>query len=119
MNRECYLSQPEVVEVFPVKGGTDIIMRKNITKTIKEPDTEGCERYTVWECDEVQLRHKGDVTRNEVEQKFEYWWTLGEGGTEEDATDQEAEAEGKPTIAERLDALEGAVMELAEVLVNG
>ncbi len=119
MNKECYSLQPPKIEVFPIHGGTDIILRKNIKKATKEPMEEGGESTTVYECDEVQIRHKGTVTKTEVNNNFEYWWTIGEGGTEEDAADKEAEAAGEPTIIERLEAVESAIIELAEVIVNG
>lgn len=41
MNKECYSLQPPKIEVFPIHGGTDIILRKNIKKTTKEPMEEG------------------------------------------------------------------------------
>ena len=40
---------------------------------------EGGDSTIVYECDEVQLRHKGTVTKTEVNNNFEYWWTIGEG----------------------------------------
>lgn len=72
MNKECYSLQPPKIEVFPIHGGTDIILRKNIKKTTKEPMEEGGDSTIVYECDEVQLRHKGTVTKTEVNNNFEY-----------------------------------------------
>ena len=76
MNKECYSLQPPKIEVFPIHGGTDIILRKNIKKTTKEPMEEGGDSTIVYECDEVQIRHKGTVTKTEVNNNFEYWWTI-------------------------------------------
>lgn len=119
MRKECYVSQPPKVEVFQVHGGTDVILRKNIKKVVKEPMEEGGEATTVYECDEVQFRHKETVTKTEVTNNFEYWWAIGEGSTEEEASDKVASEAGEPTILERLEAVESAIIELAEVMVNG
>lgn len=120
MRRESYLSQPSVVEVYPVFSGTDVIMRKNIELVEKEEIMEGeTSRYTVWECDETQYRHKGIVTKEEVEQKFDYWLAIADGKSEIDAIDDQAKTDGKPSALERLDALESGLAELAEVICNG
>ena len=119
MSKECYSSQPPKVEVFSVYNGTDIILRKNIKKATKEPMEEGGKATTVYECDEIQFRHNEALTKTEVSNNFDYWWVIGEGGTEEEASDAVAEASGEPTIIERLEAVESAIIEIAEVLVNG
>ena len=41
MRRESYLSQPSVVEVYPVFSGTDVIMRKNIELVEREEIQDG------------------------------------------------------------------------------
>ncbi len=75
MRRESYLSQPSVVEVYPVFSGTDVIMRKNIELVDKEDIQDGKKsKYKVWECDEVQFHYRGEVTQEEIESDFDYWY---------------------------------------------
>lgn len=120
MRRESYLSKPPAVEVYPLIFGTDIILRKNIEQVEKEEIMEGeTSRYTVWECDEAQYRHKGTVTQEEVEQKFDYWFAIADGKSEIDAIDDQAKKDGDPSVMERLDALESGLAEIAEVICNG
>ena len=79
MRRESYLSQPSKVEVYAVDTGTDIILRKNIDEVEKTDIQEGKEiAQKVWECDEVQLRYPGNVTAEEVESDFDYWFKKAE-----------------------------------------
>lgn len=74
--RERYLSKPLEIEVYPVKSGTDVILRKNIEEvTVKNEDGPGT--YKVWECDEVQFRHPGTITAEEISADFEYWFENG------------------------------------------
>lgn len=125
MKRESYLSQPPTVEIYPVFGGTDIILRRNLEQVEKEDQTEnegqneGKRTYQVWECDEVQYHHKGSVTAEEVTEKFDYWWEIAEGKTEIEALDKESEKRNEPSIKDRLEALESGLAELAEVITNG
>lgn len=51
--------------------------------------------------------------------KFDYWWDIATGKTEEEAEDNEAERNDEPTLSERVEALEGAFMEFVEVVLNG
>ena len=79
MRRESYLSQPSVVEVYPVFSGTDVIMRKNIELVDKEDIQDGKKsKYKVWECDEVQFHYNGEVTEKEIEADFDYWFKKAE-----------------------------------------
>ena len=74
MRRESYLSQPSVVEVYPVFSGTDVIMRKNIELVEREEIQDGKKnKYKVWECEEVQFHYQGEVTQEEIESDFDYW----------------------------------------------
>ena len=83
MRRESYLSQPSAVEVYPVFSGTDVIMRKSIELVDKEDIQDGKKnKYKVWECDEVQLRYPGNVTAEEIEKDFDYWFEKAETFTE-------------------------------------
>lgn len=79
MRRESYLSQPSVVEIYPVFSGTDIIMRKNIELAEKEEIQDGEKnKYKVWECDEIQFHYQGKVTQEEIESDFDYWFAKAE-----------------------------------------
>lgn len=79
MRRESYLSQPQPLEVYPVFSGTDVIMRKNIELVEKEESQDGKKnKYKVWECDEVQLHYQGEVTLEEIEANFDYWFEKAE-----------------------------------------
>lgn len=116
MRKESYLQKPQEVEIHAVKNGTDVILRKNIIQAIRrDEDTE----ETVWECEERQLRYNNSLTRDAVSENFDYYWALSEGKTDEEATDEATLKAGEPTLKERLETLEGAFMELAEVIANG
>lgn len=84
MRRESYLSQPSKVEVYAVDTGTDVILRKNIEEVEKTEAYGGDKEtsYKVWECDEVQLRYPGNVTAEEIEKDFDYWFEKAETFTE-------------------------------------
>lgn len=123
MSRESYVQRPQEVETFLVSNGTDIILRKNIEEVTKESTEEGGEPYTVWECDELQCRTTGQVTAAEVADSFDAWWAYAENYKAEEA-DPDTEEEATPTTAgvtvgDRLDAIEAAISELAEVIANG
>ena len=120
MKRESYLSQPQPFEVYPVFSGTDIIMRKNIELVEKEEVQDGNKsKYNVWECDEVQCRCEGNITKDEIEKNFEHWWEIADKKTEVESIDKESGSKKEPTVADRLDALESGLAELAEVMCNG
>ena len=123
MSRESYALRPQEVEVFSVTKGTDIILRKNIEKVTKEPEDEGGKPYTVWECDELQCRTTEIVSVDEVKANFDAWWAYAENYKAEEANPDEGE-EDTPTTAgvtvtDRLDAIEAAISEIAEVIANG
>lgn len=116
MKKESYLWKPQKVEVHAAKKGTDVILRRDITQiTRKEESTE----ETVWECEERQFRYNEKLTEETILSNFDYFWALAEGKAEEEATDEAAKKAGEPTLKERLEILEGAFMELAEVIANG
>lgn len=119
MSKEFYLSPPPAVEVHPVLSGTDIILRKNIAETVQEPMEGGGEATAVYACDEAQYRHKGNLTADEVRDSFDYWWEIASGSDDVEASNTVAKENGLPTVTERLDALEGAFMELVEVVMGG
>lgn len=70
--KEIYSFQPEAVEVFRVGDDTDLILRKNIEKQ-QMTDDEG-KAYTVYTCDERQVRCAGVLTAEEVQKDFDKWW---------------------------------------------
>lgn len=70
--KEIYSFQPEAVEVFRVGDDTDLILRKNIEKQ-QMTDDEG-KAYTVYACDERQVRYTGVLTAEEVQKNFDKWW---------------------------------------------
>lgn len=109
MRREFYLEKPLDIEVYPVDGGTDIIIRENIEEVEKEEvQEEKTYRYNIWTCDENQLRYKGDITEAEVREKIEYIIGLAEG------------TEKEPTQEDRICALEittdDIVLMLADII---
>lgn len=119
MRRESYLLQPPTVEIYTVDGGTDIILRKNIKLVEKEElHDDKTVATSVWECEEVQYRYKGTVSKEKVESKFDYWFAIAEGKSQLDAIDDQAIADNEPTVLERLDALESGLADLAEVMCN-
>lgn len=120
MRKESYLLKPQEVEVHAVKNGTDIILRKNIEKVKKDDaQEETSSTYECWECDEAQYRYHGIAAQEDVESRFDYWLAIAEGADEMKAVDEQAKADGEPTVMERLDALESGLAELAEVMCNG
>lgn len=107
MRRESYLSQPPKVEVYALESGTDAILRKNIEEVEKTDVQDGNENtYTVWECDEVQMRYKGNLTKERIEGNFDYYFELADGKDEVDAIDKDADTKGEPSVKERIEALE-------------
>lgn len=103
---EQYVKKPAAVQVFALNGATDIILRKDIASE-KITDEEG-NKQTVWNCEERQIRVASAVTEEEVTADFDSWW------------DYQPPREAEPvTASDRLDALEAAVYDLAEVVYNG
>ena len=120
MRREYYSLQPPRIELYSVFSGTDIILRKNIEQVEKEELQDGKEKkYTIWECEEIQYHYEGELKKEDVESRFNYWFAIAEGKKEIDAIDDQAKVDDKPSVVERLDALESGLAELAEVLCNG
>lgn len=79
MRKESYLSQPLAIEVYPVFSGTDIILRKEIDLVEKEELQDGKKsKYKGWECEEVQFHYQGEVTQEEIESDFDYWFAKAE-----------------------------------------
>ena len=95
MSKEFYEKQPAAVEVYPVSTGTDIILRRDIaectvTNTVTDEEGQTSEVETIgFGCEEVQHRYRGTVTAEEVEAKFDYWWSIASGKTEDEAEDED------------------------------
>ncbi len=125
MSKEFYEKQPAAVEVYPVSTGTDIILRRDIaectvTNTVTDEEGQTSEVETAgFGCEEAQHRYRGTVTAEEVEAKFDYWWDIATGKTEEEAEDNEAERNDEPTLIQRVNTLENAFMEFVEEVLNG
>lgn len=112
MRRESYLLQPQQLEIYDVDGSTDIIMRKNIAETEKENVLEGgkIQKYTVWECDEVQLKYNGTVNADEVEKNFDYWFAKADEAAEpENMTSLTLEDARKAKFKEVSEACENTI----------
>lgn len=123
MSRESYALRPHDVEVFPLAKGTDIILRKNVEKTTRNHTEEGGTPEVVWGCDEVQCRTPELVTAAEVKAEFDAWWNYAENYKDEEAERSEedkspSESDGV-SVNDRLDAIEAAILEIAEVNANG
>ena len=125
MSKEFYSLQPLAVEVHPVSTGTDIILRRDIkectlTNTVTDDDGNSVEQESAaFSCDEMQDRYRGEVTADDVAAKFDYWWDIASGKTQQEAEDDDAKRNDEPTLSERVEALEGAFMEFVEVVLNG
>jgi len=73
VTKECYAVQPSEVEVFRVGKSTDVIIRKNI-KEIQCTNEDGS-TYSAWECEEVQYRYPGIVSKDTIAADLETWWS--------------------------------------------
>lgn len=69
--KEIYSSIPQEVSIFTVGEKTDVILRKNIEQ-IELTDENGS--YTAFQCDEVQFRYEGVLTKEEIQSNFDKWW---------------------------------------------
>ena len=98
--------KPAAVQVFALDGATDIILRRDIGFE-KITDEDG-NKQTVCNCEERQFRVASTIPEKEVTADFDAWW------------DYQPPREAEPvTASDRLDALEAAVYDLAEVVYNG
>lgn len=105
--KESYAVKPDAVEIYRVGSSTDVILRKNITEVTK---TDGDTTYTAWECDEVQFRYPGTLTKAEVEADFDTWWEYGT--TDHTATAATAEV----SLEQQITDLQVALCEVYELL---
>lgn len=95
-----YESKPDELLYMPLPDGrADVWLRKNIAQA--EQDGQ-----TVWTAEEVYFRTV--LTKERVEVDFDMLFEMGEPPKPAHVSD-----------TERLDALEAAILELAEVIANG
>ena len=60
-------------------SGTDVILRQSIELVEREEIQDGKKsKYKAWECDEVQFHYNGEVTEEEIEADFDYWFAKAE-----------------------------------------
>lgn len=69
--KESYAAQPKDIEIFLVGSQTDVIIRQNIESVTEE--SEDGTTYETWQCDEVQFRYDGILTRSEIEPQIDKW----------------------------------------------
>lgn len=101
-----YNQEPETVSYMKLPNGkADVWLRKNIAETTDE------EGRPVWEADEVYFRTGQD--QGSIEAAFDELFA-------NDGEEKNEEPENKPSIEERMDAIETAFMEFVEeVMANG
>lgn len=56
---------------------------------------------------------------DDVAAKFDYWWDIASGKTQQEAEDDDAKRNDEPTLSERVDTLESAFMEFVKEVLNG
>lgn len=120
--KEIYSFQPETVEVFRVGDDTDLILRKNIEKQ-QMTDDEG-KAYTVYACDERQVRYAGVLTAEEVQKDFDKWWDYAPPTPvpvpeEKKLEDRVKELEAQSaTMADQLTSTQMALCDVYEQVLN-
>ena len=98
-----YYTEPNTIDYMELPDGrADVWLRKDITETV-----DG-EENTCWECEEVSFRT--NLTQEEIEENFDEIFENGAPIVDEET--QEEVADGI-TLAERVEALEEAVLYLA------
>lgn len=110
--KQQYCNMPDIVEVHQVSNGTDVILRKNIEQAERMED--GRNVYSVYECDEVQFRYPGTLTKAQVEADFDSWWDydpVTDGGG-----DMGTDTAGTYTIEQQITDLQIALCEVYELL---
>ena len=143
MQTAWYPSEPEAVTYMALPDGTaDVWLREGITETGTEYDSmtkaellEAAEALGAsadssalkadvlaavkaaagagWECEEVYFRTT--LSEEEVVEGFGALFANGGPAVDEEGTESVSE----PTLSERIDAIEAAILELAEVVANG
>lgn len=103
-----FTQEPGKILYMPLPNGkADVWLRKDIAE-VETEDSSG------WAAEEIYFRTT--LTKDEVEADFET--IFANGGTTVDEDTGEEVTDGI-TTADRLDAIEAAIAELAEVIANG
>lgn len=70
--KQSYALQPSEIELFQVgTGQTDVIIRTDIEQTTEE--LEDGTTQDKWECNEVQFRYPGILTKEDISSQVEKW----------------------------------------------
>lgn len=102
-------TQPEAILYMPLPHGkADVWLRKDIEQGQDEVGS------AVWIAREVYFRT--ELSKDEIEANFDAIFDNGSPVVDQDTGKETADG---VTIADRLEALEAAVLELAEVVTNG
>ncbi len=109
-----YTSEPSKYAYMALPDGkADVWLRKNITE-VTEKDEDG-NKSTHWEAEEVYFRTS--YTEEEVVENFDAIFEAG-GTTEDEDTGEEIIEGVDVTTADRLDAIEAAISELADMVAG-
>lgn len=82
--KQQYAAPPDAVEVHRVGRNTDVILRKNIEAVTRAGDID-TDDYIVYECDEMQFRYAGALSKEEVASDFNIWWNYQPLSEQEEA----------------------------------
>lgn len=111
-----YNTEPEAIQYMPLPDGkyADVWLRTNIESvTTKEATEDGEAAQVDWQADEVYFRTT--LSLDEVTAQFD---TLFESAPELTETEDDAVVVSVPGTQDRLDAIEEAIAELAELLAG-
>ena len=104
-----YTSEPEALTYMKLPdGNADVWLRKNIEESTQETE-DGTQ--SVWTCDEVSFRTT--LSKTEIEDDFDTIFENGGTTTDEDTGEESVDT---PTLAERVAALEEALIEIGGLI---
>jgi hypothetical protein len=109
---EQYMTQPDTVEVFPLGGETDVILRKYISA--KSVDDGNGGEAVCWTCKERQIRVPGTVSAEEITADFEAWWEYTPGTKAQSVEDVRTE-----TVAQMSATCNAAIVGGVDVTLTG
>lgn len=101
-----FSEKPQVVQICRLpEGGTDVWLRQNVSH-VQLPQ-EGTEENQAggekWTADEAYMRTQEAVTAEEIQADFAAWWEAAAAAGQE---------EEKPSIEDRVTAVEAAMVEI-------
>ena len=111
-----YSEQPEAIQYMPLPDSSyaDVWLRTNIEETTTTEATEDGEtEQTLWQADEVYFRTT--LSLDEVTEQFEVLFEEAPTLTE---TEDDGVVVSVPGTQDRLDAIEEAIAELAELIAG-